>query len=67
MASAYILGIVISKLSHWQKFDLIVLFKIDKDSKVSLYSAILPFCLAIGLEMKDNRKLLLDFKEITEQ
>ena len=66
MAGACILGVVISELGHWQEPCPIVLFEIDKSSKVGLYGAILLFCLAVGLRVEGGRELSLDSEEITE-
>ena len=43
------------------------MLKVDKDSKVDFYNALLPLYLAVGLGMEGGRKLLLDPKRITKQ
>ena len=43
-----------------------MLLPIHKDTKVSFYCIVLPFCLSIYLRMKCNRESLLDDKEITK-
>lgn len=48
MANASFLCIIISEFSYWQKLGQIILLKIDKSTKISLQSAVLSFCLAIG-------------------
>lgn len=60
-----IFRIIVSKFGYWEKFHLIILFIVDESSKVDLYSTFLLFCLAIGLQIEDCWKLLLDSKEIT--
>ena len=47
MANASVLGIIISKLSYWQKLYLIILLKIDKNSKLSFYCTILLLDLVV--------------------
>ena len=49
MAGADIFGIIVSQLHHKKKPYLIILFKVDKDLKVSFHYAILPFGLTIQL------------------
>ena len=66
VGNACIFCIVISKLGHWQEPCLIVLFKIDKGSKVNLHGTVLLFRLAVGLGVESCRKLLLDLEEITK-
>lgn len=52
IASTYIFGIIVYKSSHLQDFNLVVLFKINKNSKISFYSTILFNSLIISLKMK---------------
>ena len=47
MAGASIFGIIISKLCHKKKLYLIILFKINKSSKIGFYYFILSLNLAI--------------------
>lgn len=59
--------VIICKLNYQQEFGLITLLKTNKNSKISLYSAVLPLYLVISLRVKGNRELLLNVKEITKQ
>ena len=54
-----ILDIVVSKLYHRKKLYLVILFKIDKDSKIGFYYNILPFDLTICLLVKSDGKFYL--------
>lgn len=54
MAGAYIFGIIINKLSYKQKSSLIILLKIEKSLKTSLYIAVLLLGLAFCLEVKSG-------------
>lgn len=67
IASVWIFYIIISKFGNWQKFYLVILFEINKESDISLYNTVLPFGLIIGLKLKDSKKLPLDPKKITKQ
>ena len=49
MANASIHGIVVGKLRHGKKLCPIILFKVDKDSKVGFHYIILLFGLTIRL------------------
>ena len=40
---------------------------VDKNLKISLYVAILLFCLAIYLQVKGDKDFLLDVKEVAKQ
>ena len=60
MASASILGIIIGKLYHTKKICSIILFKVDKNSKISLYYAILSLGLTVHLWVKSVGKFLFD-------
>lgn len=67
MPSVYIFYIIICKLSHKQKFCLIVIFQINKSSKIGLYNAVLLLCFVFCLlKIKGNRKMTLDTKKITK-
>ena len=44
-----------------------VLFEIDKGLEVGLHSAMLLFCLAINLKVKNREEPLFDAKEVAEQ
>lgn len=67
ITSTGILGIIIYKLSYQQEPSPIIPLKINKDSKISFYSAILLFYLAVNLGLENNKEFLLNAKEITEQ
>ena len=54
VASINTFGIIISKLCHKKKLYLIILFKFDKNPKVSFYYAILSFSLSIYLKIKGD-------------
>lgn len=49
VVDASIFRIIISKFCHRQKLGLIILFKIDRSSKVDFNDAVLAFGLAIRL------------------
>ena len=49
VASASILGIIIGKFYHKKKPYPVILFEIDKDSKIGFYFIILPFGLTVCL------------------
>lgn len=67
MAGAYIFSIVIKKLSYWQELCLVILFKIDKNSKINFYYIILLFDLAVNLKIKSGEELLFDDKKIAKE
>lgn len=64
VASACILGIIVSELSHRQESSPIILLPIDKSSKVCFYFTVLSFGLSICLWMERSGELLLDAKKI---
>ena len=45
----------------------IILFQIDKKLKIGLYSAVLPFCLAISLREKSRGEPPFDAKEVAKE
>ena len=65
IVSASIFGIIISKLCHGKKPCLINLLQVDNSLEVGFYCIILPFSLAIYLQIENNKKFLLYAKEIT--
>ena len=67
MAGACILGVIISKLGYWQESWLIILFEVDKISKIGLYGTILLFCLIVCLRMEGNREFPLDAKKVAKK
>ena len=64
VASAGILGIVVSELRHRKKLCPIILLKVDKGSKVGFHCTILPFGLTVRLWVEGGGESLLDTKEI---
>ena len=67
MASACILGVIISKLGYWQELCLIILLEIDKCLEVDFHCTILIFGLAVSLKMKESGKAAFDPEEIIKQ
>lgn len=63
---AGIFGIVIRKLSYWQLPCPIILFEINKGSKLGLHYTILPLVLTVSLRIDDSIEALLDAEEIAE-
>ena len=64
MASFSIFGIIIGNFCYKKKLYLIILLKVDKNSKMGFYYIILPLSLVIRLWKKGNRKSLLDASKI---
>lgn len=64
IADIRILSIVIHKFCHKQEFCFIILFSIDKGTKINFHHAVLPFGLTVCLQMKGGRKFLLNAKKI---
>lgn len=67
MVNVCIFSIVISKLGYGQEPSSIILLKINKGSKISLYSAILLLRLAVDLQIKGGEKFLFNVKKIIKQ
>lgn len=65
MASIYIFVIIISKLYYKKKLCLVILFKVNKSLKINFYYTIWPLGLAVYLQVKSNKKFLVNVKEIT--
>ena len=59
-----IFDFVINKLSNLQELYLIILVKINKNSKLYFYNTILFFYLLISLRVKNNKKFLLNIKKV---
>ena len=59
-----IFDFVINKLSNLQELYLIILVKINKNSKLHFYNTILFFYLLISLRVKNNKKFLLNIKKV---
>ncbi len=64
MTGTYIFDIVIGKLNYWEELSPIILFIIDKSSKVDLQNILLSLSLTISLRIECNKELLLDSKEV---
>ena len=64
MINPGIFHISVSKFSFKKESGLIVLFIINKSSKIGLYHIVLLFCLAISLRMESSRESSLNFKKI---
>lgn len=60
MTNANIFDVIIYKLSHRQKFGLIILFKVDKSVEISFYNVVVSICLNFSLGIKNNKKFLLN-------
>lgn len=67
MADDCLLGIIKTKLGHWQKPSPVISFEVDKNSEVSLHHDILSLSLTVSLRMDDGKKPLFDLKEIAKQ
>ena len=64
MAGISIFNIIIGKFRYKKKLCLVILFQIDKNSKVSFYYTILPFDLTVCLWVKGGKQFPFDPKEI---
>ena len=60
MVNVSIFDVIINELCHKKKLCLIILFKVDKESKASFYCTILSLTPAICLWIKDDGESLLD-------
>ena len=67
VAGACIPSIIINKLDHLQEPCLIILFKVNKGSKVGFYGAVLPFRLTVYLRIEGSGEPLLDAKKVAKQ
>ena len=54
MANASIFYIIMGKFCYWEKSCSVILFKVNKNSKVDFYHTILPLGLAIYLKIEDS-------------
>lgn len=61
VASIYIFGIIINKLSYWEELNLVILLVVNKNPEISLYYTILSLNLAVNLKIEGSKELLLDF------
>ena len=64
MTSLYIFNIYYKYIQEYKKLYLIILFKINKYSKIDFYYIIFLFNLTIYFKIKNNRKLLFNIKKI---
>lgn len=62
-----VFSIIIYNFNHWQWFCLIVLFKVNKNSKIDFYYAILSLILIISLSIKCSKKPLFDVYKIAKR
>ena len=60
VVGASILGIVVCKLSYWQKACLVILLLVYKSFEVCLHCAILSLSLPIGLRIESRKKFFLE-------
>ena len=67
MTGASIPGIIVSKLRYWWKPGLVILFEVDKCSKVGFYSAILPLGLTVCLMVERGWEPPFDSKKVIKQ
>lgn len=67
IASTSIFDIVVYKLGHKQELCLVILFSINKCTKIDLYQAILSFDLTIYFQVKSSWEFLLNTKKIIYQ
>lgn len=63
VAGACIFGVVVSKLSYWQKPSPVILLTVNKRFEICIHGAVLPFGLAVCLRVKGGGKLLLNVKK----
>ena len=64
MFSISIFSIIVYKYSYWQEFCQVILLKINKNLEVYNYYTILTLILAINLNVKLNKKLILNMKKL---
>ena len=62
-----IFGVVVQKLGHRQESCPVILFEVDKDSKVCLHRAVLLFRLPVCLRVKRDGELSLNTKEVAKR
>ena len=49
---ASVFGVIVRKLSHQYKPGPVILLEVDKNLEISLYTTVLPLCLAVSLRLK---------------
>lgn len=62
-----VFGIIICKLSYWQKICLVILLAVDKSLEIDFCFAILIFSLIIRLKLESNTKLILNSKKVVKK
>lgn len=67
MAGAMFLVLLEINSAISKNFILLFYFKLTKNFEINFYNAIMLFCLAVYLQIKDNKKLMLNFEKITKQ
>ena len=67
MLNNNIFSIIIYKFSYLLELYFVILYKIDRNLEIYFYYTIFILGLPIRLKIENNRKLVLDFKEIIEQ
>ena len=63
IVNVYIFSIIISKIKYLKEISLIILYKINKNLKISFYYTILPFYLLICLRIKSAKEFFLILKK----
>lgn len=64
MTNIFIFGIIINKLGYKQKSSSIILFLINKNTKISFCYTVLPLSLIVYLWIKYSKKLLFNIKKV---
>ena len=64
---AGIFRVIKSKFRYRQELCLVILFVINKSSKISFYYAVLPHSLAFGLRIESNKEPPFDAQEIAQR
>ena len=64
VANASMFGIIIDNFCYRKKPCLVILFEIDKGSKINFHYTILPFGLIVHLWVEGAEESLLNVKEI---
>lgn len=67
MIGASIFDIIIHKYNYCHKSSLIILFTINKGSKLGLYRAVLPLYPTVCLRIKSGKEAVLDFDKVIKQ
>ena len=67
MTSACILGVIVRKLGHRQESCPVILFEVDKGSKVCHHRAVLLFGLTVRLRMERGGKSPFNSEEVIKR